>query len=425
MKKFEDILAQCIDNIKAGRCSIEDCLNRYPSLRKQLEPLLRVALEIREPPDVKPSGSFKVKARVQLMEHIHDRQPVTKWPWARYNGQTKQIPLQRRFSMVSIIVAIVLTLSAVGGGTAYASQASLPGDTLYQVKLSTEQVRMMMPADDVGRAERALSFAERRVEEMEALAEKGRLQHLGLAVEKYDDAMAMVSTKMRQASNEGLPTGNITALVGNATARHLSVLDRVFDLVPPEAQAAIAQARNVSATGHFRALEALAQVDPLRAVEINMAAMEGRLDRVRERAMAGDMNGAEAALQQFETMAEFGEDISGIGQEMGKDTDEVEELIAAATSIHLEVLGEVWEGLPEQARPIIEEAMARAQIRHERRVQALEQKGIEAPHPQLGPQLSERVRERVENMLSQTRPLWPTIPGGGTSSGRPCPSCRR
>jgi len=73
LEKFEDILVHCIDDIKAGRSSIEDCLDRYPSVREQLEPLLRIALKIREPSDVKPSSSFKVKARVWLMDQIHSK----------------------------------------------------------------------------------------------------------------------------------------------------------------------------------------------------------------------------------------------------------------------------------------------------------------------------------------------------------------
>ena len=48
LKKFEDILVQCIEDIKAGRASIEDCLDKYPSIREQLEPLLRINLEIRK-----------------------------------------------------------------------------------------------------------------------------------------------------------------------------------------------------------------------------------------------------------------------------------------------------------------------------------------------------------------------------------------
>ena len=118
MKKFEDILVQCIEDIKAGRASIEDCLDKYPSMREQLEPLLRVAFEIREPPDVKPSPSFKVKARVWLMDQIHGGQAVTKWPWSRYDSQVKPIPYIRRFSMARVIVAavaiIVVALGVLG-----------------------------------------------------------------------------------------------------------------------------------------------------------------------------------------------------------------------------------------------------------------------------------------------------------------------
>jgi hypothetical protein len=107
LKEFEDVLAQCIEDIKTGRSSIEDCLDRYPSMRGQLEPLLKIALEIREPPDIKPSPSFKVKARVWLMDQIHGGEAVTKWPWSRYNSQVKPIPYVRRFSMAKVIVAAV------------------------------------------------------------------------------------------------------------------------------------------------------------------------------------------------------------------------------------------------------------------------------------------------------------------------------
>jgi len=113
LEKFEDILVQCIDDIKAARSGIEDCLDRYPSMREQLEPLLRIALEIREPPDMKPSPSFKTKARVWLMDRIHGEQAVTKWPWSRYDSQVKPIPYIRRFNMAKVIPAAVATVAII------------------------------------------------------------------------------------------------------------------------------------------------------------------------------------------------------------------------------------------------------------------------------------------------------------------------
>lgn len=417
MKKFEDILVQCIEDIKAGRSSIEDCLDRYPSMREQLEPLLKIALGIREPPDVKPSPAFKVKARVWLMDQIHGGQAVTKWPWSRYDSQVKPIPYIRRFSMsmTSVVIAIVLALSALGAGTAYASQSSLPGDTLYPLKLATEQAGMMLVRDDVARAERALSFADKRVREMVALAKNGRPQDLGLAVEKYGYALNMTLAEIERAGDRGLATGNITALVAEATARHLLVLDEVWDMVPDEAKTAITHARNVSETGRENTLAALAKNNTVRATEMNLAAMEGRLNRVRAR--VGDVEAVEIALQQFEAMAEFGEEISQIAHEVDKDVEMVEELIALATSEHLEELAEVWEMVPEQARPAIERAMANLLIRHQRRVQALEQMGIEAPPPPVIPErirerIEERIREREQEVPGKTTPPGPGVPAG-------------
>jgi len=398
LKKFEDILVQCIEDIKAGRSSIEGCLDRYPSVREQLEPLLRIALEIREPPDVKPSSAFKVKARVWLMDQIHGRRAITKWPWSRYDSQVKPIPYIKRFSMsmASVILVIVLALSALGAGTVYAAQDSLPGDALYSVKLATEQAGMMLVRDDAARAERALSFAERRMGEMEALAEKGRPQDLDLAVEKYGYALNMALTMMDRAGDGEPATGNITARVAEATARHLLVLDEVWDIVPGEAKAAIAHARNVSQMGYFYALAALAKNNTIMGAQINLAAMEGRLNRVRARVQNAEA--VQIALQQFEAMADFNEEISQIVQETGLNITEVEELVAVATSKHLEVLAGVWDKVPEQAQPAIERVMANLQIRHQRRVQELEQWGVEVPQP---PVIPGRIQERVEERIRE------------------------
>jgi len=537
LKKFEDILVQCIEDVKANRSSLEDCLDRYPHLRDRLDPLLTIALDICEIPDVKPSPSFKIRARVRLMDEISRRSAVRRWPWSRYHNQPKPTLLRRRFSMVGVVIAIVLTLSAAGG-TAYASQGSLPGDTLYPVKLATEQVRMALPGDDLSKAERALTLAERRVEEMEALASRSSADDLARAAEAYCDAMDRVRARLKRAADGGLITANVTARIAEATARHLYVIDAVFDNAPDEAKPAVERARNVSQAGHFRALQVLADEHPGKATEINLAAMEGRLSRAlaaaqetnagevenalrqfeemsqfgleianaawqqgageeavvgelvagatlrhlsvldvladqapdaalqalirarqesmnrhregllamcehdparateinltamsgrleRAKAEADNTESVEIALQQFEMMADFGEAISRIAHDVGSDEDLVEELIAQTTLIHVDVLAEVWEKVHEQARDAIEGAMARALIRHETRVRAMEQRGIALPdHAGVPAHMRERVDERIrEQKMWEEREaaLSPGIPGfaGG------CPGCRR
>jgi hypothetical protein len=398
LKKFEDILAECIDDTKAGRASIEDCLGKYPSVRGQLEALLRISLEIGEPPDVKPSPSFKMKARVLLMDQMHGRQVTTRWPWSRYSSQAKPATYIRRFStsLAGVILAIVLAVFGLGAGTAYASQASLPGDTLYPIKLAAEQAGMILVGDDAARAERALSFANKRVREMEALAEKGRPQDLDLAVEEYGYALNMTLAEIERADDRGLATENITVLVAEAMTRHFLILDEVWDTVPGQAKTALAHARNASQAGYFNALTALAKNNTVGATEMNIGAMEGRLNRVR--ATVQNMEAVQIALQQFEAMSEFGEEVSQIAHEVGLNVTEVEELIAEATSQHLEVLAEVYDEVPAQAQPAIESVMSKLMIRHQRRVQELEQQGANVPP---SPAMPDGIQQRLEERMQQ------------------------
>jgi hypothetical protein len=161
---------------------------------------------------------------------------------------------------VAVILAIVLTLSVLGG-TVYAAQDSLPGDALYSVKLGIEGVTMMLGGDDVARAERALSFVDKRVREMVALTEKGRPEDLGLTVEKYCYALNMSLARMEAALGKGgSHAGDIAALVAEATAQHLSVLDGVYDMVPDEAKPAIARAMVEALKCYQRAIQVREQL---------------------------------------------------------------------------------------------------------------------------------------------------------------------
>jgi hypothetical protein len=143
---------------------------------------------------------------------------------------------------IAVILAIVVTLSALGS-TVYAAQDSLPGDTLYPVKLGVEEATMILGGDDVARAERALNFAAKRVREMVTLTERERLGDLGLSADKYCCAMNMTLARMEVAlRNRGSAAGNITARVAEATAEHLSVLDGVYNMTPDEAKLAMTRA---------------------------------------------------------------------------------------------------------------------------------------------------------------------------------------
>lgn len=81
--------------------------------------------------------------------------------------------LSRRWAMA---VGALLIVVFVGGGTAYASEDSLPGQPLYAIKVGViEPVQLAMAATPADKAAVHVAIAQTRVAEAEALAEEGKL----------------------------------------------------------------------------------------------------------------------------------------------------------------------------------------------------------------------------------------------------------
>jgi len=390
MKK-EDILANCIDEIRAGKYTLEDCLARYPRLSDELRPLLKLALGI-QPEEATPSPEFKQRARKRLIEAM---QPPVVGPEHRrldIFGWLKPLP---RRTIVAIIIAALL---AGGSTTAYAAQGSLPDEVLYPMKIATEKARLVLATSDAAKAELYLTFANSRVEEMTALVQRGQPEKVNIAVNGYDGAMAMAIEKMEDASGKGLDIADLSELVAEATSKRLSALDEVYDKVPDEAKPVIERAREVSMNGQENALRALAGEKPVRAMEINLAAMEGRLNRAKAKAEENNIDEVEAALAEVEELRQFGEEISQIAQGLGEGTTTVDELVARATSIHLEILALVYEKVPDQAKEAVEWAMGESVRGYERAVEALEETGALGDIPE-EPPLPEGIPEEVKQKI--------------------------
>jgi len=161
---------------------------------------------------------------------------------------------------IAIIVAIVVTLSALGG-TVYAAQDSLPGDALYPVKLGIEEATTMLQGGDVYGAERALNFAAKRVREMQTLTERNRLGDLGVSADKYCCAMNMSLVRMEAAlRNGGSDAGDMTQLMVEAMVRHVSVLDGVYNVTPDEAKPAMTRAMEQALTCYQTAIQVREQL---------------------------------------------------------------------------------------------------------------------------------------------------------------------
>jgi hypothetical protein len=149
---FEAILETCIEDIAEGEASPEDCLIRYPQYVAEMEPILLTATYLRNAKDVKPSPFLRGRIRAEL-NHAMKSSPQTK----------VRIPLY--FWRIALNLA-VLVFALLMTNTVFA-QGALPGDSLYNWKLSSERVWRMVSADPLGTD---LQLSNRRINEYVAVS---------------------------------------------------------------------------------------------------------------------------------------------------------------------------------------------------------------------------------------------------------------
>ncbi|MBI4313050.1 MAG: hypothetical protein HY681_14920 [Chloroflexi bacterium] len=188
-RQKEQAFAECLEAVQSGRASLEQALEGYPNEREQLEPLLRLALRLPSTPAPQPSPEFRLRARMALQAEIA-RQP-SRSRWAEVlSGLFRPSPRLSLFMSARATVAALLVAVLVGGtGVTYASQGSLPGATLYSVKLASERGVMLTKVSPESKARYHISLAERRADEVVTLSRQGKSdQEAALAVAHHLDS---------------------------------------------------------------------------------------------------------------------------------------------------------------------------------------------------------------------------------------------
>jgi len=176
-EKVNQILEACLDAIDRGQ-DPEEILSQYPQDASAVRPLVEMAAATTKSfdVDIPPPPSGLTEGRQQLLDAAARKQKSS-WtlnPLTRLFGEKRRQHMRFAFAtkLISAILVAVVGTTAVGGGVAAAATNSLPGDTLYPVKLSIENTRLDLASSPTKQANLSLDFADERVEEIEALVEE-------------------------------------------------------------------------------------------------------------------------------------------------------------------------------------------------------------------------------------------------------------
>ncbi len=152
MNDFDQVLDDSLRQIANGAATADECLAQHPEYSAQLEPLLQSAARLERGRRLVPSEEYKGQARDQLMAHMQAH--------PRRNRREPSLAWNIAISLAVLMIALFLT------GTAFA-QGALPGQALYDWKLSSEQMWRASSSDRVGVD---LQLADRRAFELTSIS---------------------------------------------------------------------------------------------------------------------------------------------------------------------------------------------------------------------------------------------------------------
>ena len=266
-KEFNNVLDECLERLLVKGETIEQCLQSYPEQAANLKPLLQTALAARQTVAIQPRAEFKARARYQ------------------FRSALQEVPSQKRLSFSwlprwATVVAIVLGVLMMGGGTIAAASYSMPDSLLYPVKLATEQVQLALTPSDIGKAELCAKLADRRVAEIIHMADKGDAQQVEAITQRLDERLVMlasltsapeVAETPRILESPPVPSeqagddkdvqvrannrAKLRATVANYAINHPAGLRAALEKAPESAKAALRRAIAVSEAGYKRALK--------------------------------------------------------------------------------------------------------------------------------------------------------------------------
>jgi hypothetical protein len=245
-QNFTDLLDTCIEAVVDGRLTIADCLNRYPQHRAELAELLPLLTTLQQAGrQVAPAPAFRQTARQRLLDQL---EPVAPPPslWSRFQKWWAQTTAVSPRPAVAYSLALVLILFLfIGGGTLYAANQLLPGDTLYPLNQTVEQWRLDLARDEQSRFELQLAFADKRLHEAARLARRGNLAGIEEALSGYGMIMADVTQAVETAAPD--QQSLFANRLETATANHDALLTGLFIAAGQEEDEAAADETQVTA----------------------------------------------------------------------------------------------------------------------------------------------------------------------------------
>jgi len=225
-------LEVCLNEIEQGT-EVDAVLSRYPDLADELRPMLETSAQAKKMSVPGPSQEIVKRNRAKLLQRAAE---MREEQIASSSRRVWSVPLRRM--LVTLMVVAMLFISSTG--LVRASSNTLPGDNLYPVKRTWEDMMVFFTFDADKREELEFEHENERLEELHELFAEGRSANVdfaGYVTRLSGDEWRVSGITVFISSQTRLPDQEV--LVGAAVRvrgqiqNGISVMAERVDLLPP------------------------------------------------------------------------------------------------------------------------------------------------------------------------------------------------
>ncbi len=227
----------------------------------------------------------------------------------------------------------------------------LPDSHFYFLDNLGKTLSLLFTIGQDAKTQKSLAYSDERLAEAMVMAEQNKTESLIIATRGYERFIA-IAVKQADNARQVLVT-DLDEEVAAAIAGYLEYLDSIEDQlvvpVPQDTIDSISAAKESSIKGLTSVLQGLALDKPELAAEIDIKAAEGRLFRAKVLAAKNDSDAIGKAVEEGETLFDFGTQIAETAKQYNSGVAAVEEYIARSKPVYYDLLTSLNASIPPQA----------------------------------------------------------------------------
>ncbi|SRR6266498_5075547 len=230
MNNLYEVLEICLQDVEQG-ADLETVLFHYPNLADELRPILEASVNARSMAVPAPSAEVVRRNRAKVLQHAAQMREAR----VKSSGRIWFASLRR----LAVTLAVVVTLFASGTGLVRAASTTLPGDNLYPVKRTWEDVLLAFTFNVQQRDALEIEHENERLHELQELFAEGRSAKVDFAgsVTSQNGTEWMVAgvpvmiSVQTEISDQGIGIGSAVRVKGQTQGNNVVLAEQV-ELLP-------------------------------------------------------------------------------------------------------------------------------------------------------------------------------------------------